>query len=76
MEKQYFEILLEEINGNVQLVLEGHGQLVDRMDKMGQRMDRIEHRMDSIDQRMDRMEYQQGMMVTDIKDIKQNVGLH
>jgi hypothetical protein len=39
MEKQYFEILLEEIKGNVQLVLEGHGLLVDRMDRIESRLD-------------------------------------
>jgi hypothetical protein len=64
-ERQRFEVLLEEIRGNVQMIAEGYVGLAQRMDRLDAdigffRRETLE-RFDQVDLRLDRIERHVGL---------------
>jgi hypothetical protein len=59
-ERTRFEVLLENIQSNVQVIAEGHGALVERLDRMELkfecRFDQFERRFDQLDVRVQGLE--------------------
>jgi hypothetical protein len=71
MEKEHFEILLEEMRSNFQLAFEG-------LDGVNGRLDRIEGWQTTVEGRleaMDRLEAGLEVVKTDVRDMKRNQGL-
>ncbi len=56
MEKDKFEILLEEMRSNFRMAFEGLTGVNQRLDRFDARQDRMESRLDRIEARMDRQE--------------------
>lgn len=89
MEKNHFEILLEEMKSNFQLAFEGLDGVNGRLDRMeawqndaNDRFDRLETGQEVIKadvryvkQRTERLEGNQEVIKTDVRDIKRNTGL-
>jgi predicted nuclease with TOPRIM domain len=90
MEKEHFEIILEDINGKFQLVIEGHQMLAERMDRFESRIEdrmdrfesRIEDRMGHFESRIEdrmghfesRIQDRMGTIEIDIQEIKESIG--
>lgn len=66
MEKEHFEILLEEMRGHFQLLAEGYADLLERMARnrdellheiraVGARVDRVETRLDKVETKVDKL---------------------
>jgi len=57
MEKEHLEILLEDINGKFDLVLEGHesirGEIRDLAQKTEERFDLVDFKIDTLNQKID-----------------------
>ncbi len=71
MEKDHFEILLEEMKSNFQLAFEG-------LDGVNGRLDRVEGRLDNVEihlEGIDRLEAGLEIVKTDVREIKRNQGL-
>jgi len=71
MEKDHFEILLEEMKSNFRLAFES-------LDGVNGRLDRIESWQTSVGNRLeaiDRLEAGQQVLKSDVRDIKRNMGL-
>ncbi len=75
MEKNHFEILLEHIESNTQLLAEGLVGVNERLDKVDGRLEKVDGRLDKADGRLDRLEAGQEIIKTDVRDIKRNMGL-
>jgi chromosome segregation ATPase len=67
MEKNHFEILLEEMKSNFQLAFEG-------LDGVNERLDRVESWQTVADGRFDNLEAGQEAIKAELCDVKQRVG--
>ena len=76
-ERARFEILLEEVRSALQTVAEGHGSLVQRMDRLEQRMDRLEQRLDRVEQRLDLLERRvdalENAVLTGFREVRRDI---
>jgi hypothetical protein len=68
MEKEHFEILLEEMRSNFQLAFEG-------LDGVNGRLDNLEAGQKEIVGRLDKLEAGVATIKIDIRDMKRNQGL-
>ena len=71
MEKDHFEILLEHIEGNTQMLAEGLVGVNQRLDHIESWQTTVENRLETID----RLEAGQQVLKSDVRDIKRNMGL-
>jgi hypothetical protein len=78
MEKDHFEILLEEMRSNFQLAFEGLDGVNGRLDRVEGRLDNVEGHLDGIDRLeagLDFVKTELGVVKTDVREMKRNQGL-
>ena len=80
MEKEHFEILLERIESNFQLVFERFDFVDERLDRLeaghaahDDKFAKIEAHLSVHDDRLDRLEAGQESLITDVQEIKRKV---
>ena len=61
--RRHFDVVAESLKSEIRVIAEGHGVLVEKIDRLDTRMDhletkvdRLDTRMDGLDTRMDRLE--------------------
>ena len=84
MEKEHLDILLEDINGKFDLVLEGHesirGEIRDLAQKTEERFDLVDVKIDALNQKIDNVDERLGkkidLVATDLKDHRNDTEAH
>lgn len=88
MEQRYMEILLEEIRGKFDLVLEGHESLRSEIRELARRTDErfdlvdlkfeaISHRIDAVEQRLDaKIDSVEQKLIERIDSVEQKLSTH
>ena len=91
MEKEHLEILLEDINGKFDLVLEGHesirGEIRDLAQKTEERFDLVDFKIDTLNEKIDavaadlkatdkRLSGKIDAVAADLKDHRQDTEAH
>ena len=75
MQKNYFEILLEEMNHNFKLAFEGLNGNNQRLDGVIQRMDRFESQQTGMTQHLDKLALKVDRLESGQDEIRQDVGV-
>ena len=80
MQKDHFEILLEEISGKFGLVLEGHSAIRSEMQKMHDNLnEKIEHNsflINVVNQKVDKLEAKVDKLEAKVDNIAADLGAH
>jgi predicted RNase H-like nuclease (RuvC/YqgF family) len=54
--RRHFDVVAESLKSDIRLLAEGHGVLVEKVDRLDTRMDHLETKVDRLDTRMDHLE--------------------
>ena len=82
MEKEHFEVILEDIKGKFDFLVEGFEGIKQRQDKLDSKFDKLDSKVDKLDvkvtvldQRVDKLERSVGEIQQDVRAIKKDVGI-
>ena len=75
MEQKHFEILLENMHGDIKLVAEGVGQLSQRVDNLTEAVGGLTERVAAVETRLDGVETRLENIEVDVREIKQGMGV-
>jgi predicted RNase H-like nuclease (RuvC/YqgF family) len=54
--RRHFDVVAEGLKSEIRVIAEGHGVLVEKIDRLDTRMDHLETKVDRLDTRMDHLE--------------------
>ena len=73
--KLHSGVLVEDLRKDVKAIAEGHGILIDKMDKLESKVDRLERKVDGLELKVDGLERKVGGLELKVDGLEKNMSV-